>query len=124
LVEFPVTRAILTISAAAVGLVSLHGFSVQAQGQPSDVKCLLLSNLYAKAATDEKAKTTALQASFFYLGRMTGPAGELQSRLLEEAKTIDPQKSSDAMEACAKAMVARAAQVSGPSNGGRAVQGR
>jgi hypothetical protein len=82
----------------------------------------LLSNLYAKAATDEKAKTTALQASFFYLGRMTGPAPELQARLLEEAKTIDPAKSSDAMEACAKAMVARAAQLGTSSSTRPAVQ--
>jgi hypothetical protein len=123
-VEFPVTRAILAISAAAASLVSLHGFAALAQGQPSDLKCLLLSNLYAKAATDEKAKTTALQASFFYLGRMTGPAPELQARLLEEAKTIDPAKSSDAMEACAKAMVARAAQLSTSSSTRPAVQGR
>lgn len=118
------TRATLAISAAAAGLLSLHGFSAQAQDGPSDVKCLLLSNLYAKAATDEKAKTTALQASFFYLGRMTGPAPEVQARLLAEAKTIDPAKSSGTMEACAKAMVARAAQLSTSSSSGAAVQGR
>jgi hypothetical protein len=100
LLAFPLTLALLPAVPA------------QAQGQPSDVKCLLLSNIYAKQADDEKARAAALQATFFYLGRVTGPVADVQARLKEEAKTLPSGNNGDAMAACANAMVKRADELS------------
>ena len=82
-----------------------------AQTQPSDIKCLLLSNMYANRAEDEKARATALQASFFYLGRVYGPVAQIQARLQEEAKALSPTGNADEMAACANAMVRRAEEL-------------
>ena len=101
LATFPLAVALLPTGAA------------QAQSQPSDVKCLLLSNLYAKQAGDEKARATALQASFFYLGRVSGPGATVKARLNDEAKTLSSNNAGDAMAACVKAMVQRAGELSG-----------
>lgn len=99
LLAFPLTLALLPPVTA------------QAQSQPSDLRCLLLSNIYAKQAEDEKARAAALQASFFYLGRVTGPAADIRARLSEEAKSLSPN-GGDAMAACANAMVKRAEELS------------
>lgn len=95
-----------------LALALLPPVTAQAQSQPSDVKCLLLSNIYAKQADDEKARAAALQASFFYLGRVTGPAADLRARLSAEAKTLSSTENGDAMAACANAMVKRAEELS------------
>ena len=108
-------RANYSLIAAALALASLPAVPAQAQERPSDTKCLVASNLYAKGATDDKARSTAMQATFFYLGRMSGSAADVQARLVAEARTLTRENGPGIMEACAKAMVTRAEELSGPS---------
>ncbi len=112
LLAFPLTLALLPAVPA------------QAQSQPSDIKCLVLSNLYAKQATEERIRTVALQASFFYLGRVTGPAAAVQARLKDEAESLSSTENGDAMAACANAMVRRAEDLAGAQSGPAPLQGR
>lgn len=115
LLEFDVTNKFRFLLAFPLTLALLPTVAAQAQSpsQPSDVKCLLLSNIYAKQAEDDKARATALQASFFYLGRVTGPAADVKARLTAEAKALSSPNNGDAMAACANAMVRRAGEISG-----------
>ena len=56
----------------------------------SDVKCLMASNLFSKAAKDPKARTVAEAAKFFYLGRLSGRISEqqLSAQMQAQAKAI------------------------------------
>lgn len=118
-------RSARTFLASAIALASLAAVPVQAQDQPNDAKCLLVSNMFSKGAEDEKARDTAMRASFFYLGRVTGSAAEVKARLVTEAKALSPQNSAPIMTACANAMVARAEQLSGsPGSTRPPAQGR
>ena len=111
MLEFDVICKYRLLLAFPLTLALLPPATAQAQSQPSDVRCLLLSNLYAKQAEDEKARATARQASFFYLGRVTGPAADIRARLSDEAKTLSSTNGGDAMAACANAMVKRAEEL-------------
>ena len=72
-----------------------------AQSAPDDLHCFMLSNVFAKAAKDERGKAVAAQSALYYLGRIDGHldpkalAGIIHSRL--DPKTAGPQ-----MTACAQ----------------------
>ena len=110
---------------ASTFVLALLSSPARAQTQPDDLKCLLLSNLYAKQATDEKLRAIALQASFFYLGRVSGPAAAIQSRMKEEAKALSTTDNGERMAACANAMVKRVGELSaGPEQAPAQPSGR
>ncbi len=60
----------------------------------NDVKCLLASNLFSKAAKDPKARTAADASKLYYLGRIHGRlnATQLKAELLAQQKSDQSEK--------------------------------
>jgi hypothetical protein len=65
----------MKIKLFAAGLLMLGAASAaSAQSVPDDIRCFVLSNIFSKAAKDEKARSVATQGVLFYLGRLDGRA--------------------------------------------------
>ena len=81
-----VIRIVATITATILALPA------HAQTGNRDVRCLMLSNLFSKAASAAQAKEAAGQSRLFYLGRVSGkvPPAQLEAAMAMEAKTIVP----------------------------------
>ena len=82
-----------------------------AQTVPDDVRCMLLSNMFATGARDEKARNVAAQSLGFYIGRLDGradPQGIVTAKRAQPS-SIDPKTAGPAMDVCASRL-ARAAQ--------------
>ena len=96
--------------AAAVACLAL-GAPAAAQNSNSDARCLLVSNIFAKAATNVKAREAANLASFFYLGRLDGRmAGpRLAATLVAQQKTITTANAGAVMNGCVQYMARRRA---------------
>ena len=96
-----------------VAAVLLIGVSppVSAQSVPEDVRCLLLSNGFARGAKDERAKQVAAETLVFFVGRLDGRAAPqvLTNAMRSQATSIDPKNAGPEMTTCA-ARVARAKQ--------------
>ena len=70
-----------------------------------DVKCILASNIFVKAAKDESMRKVAADAAFFYLGRMDRyNAAQLRAMVVQQRKTISTQNAGAVMNACARNM--------------------
>ena len=70
----------------------------------NDVRCLLVSNLFARAAKDPKAKAVAEASKYYYLGKLQGrvsPA-QLKAQAIAQAKTVNAKDAGPFMNACAK----------------------
>ena len=102
----------MTASKFAVALLIVGIASpASAQTVPEDVRCMLLSNIFAKGAADEKVRNRAAQNLAFFMGRLddrSDPQG-IVSAIRIQASSIDAKTAGPAMEACASRM-ARAAQ--------------
>ena len=72
----------------------------------NDVKCLLASNLFTKAAKDPKARTAAEASKLYYLGRIHVRlnAAQFKAEMLAQQKTITPKNAGVVMNACARQM--------------------
>jgi hypothetical protein len=94
-------------------LVLVSASTPAAAQATNDVRCLMASNLFAKGATDPKARRFAESAKFFYLGRISGRLNEQQVRaqMLAQQKTITPANAGNVMTACARQMQSGAAMV-------------
>ena len=81
----------------------------------NDVKCLLASNLFAKAAKDPKARTAAEASKLYFLGRIHGRlnAVQLKGEMLAQQKTITPKNAGVVMNGCARQMEAGIRMVQG-----------
>lgn len=89
--------------AVTVAIFAAGPASAQAN---NDVRCLLASNLFAKAAKDPKARTAAEASKLYYLGRIHGrlnPA-QLKAELLAQQKAITPKTAGNVMNGCARQM--------------------
>ena len=106
--SLPLPTKLLAV-AVSVLLAPVTGL---AQAPPSDVKCFLLSNMFA-SSTDAKAKQAAAQAVLFYLGRLSGPATRIEAALATEAKTITPQTAGPTMQICVQAFAQKAKELQG-----------
>lgn len=87
-----------------VGFVGLAlAAPAAAQGLKDDVRCLLLSGVFAKTAKDEKGKQIARSTGVFFLGRVDGRADAktLTEAVQAERKAIDPKTAGPLMDACA-----------------------
>jgi len=96
---------------AAVSLVVLAGLigATPAHAQAgNDVRCLMASNLYAKASKDQKQKLAAEATRLYFVGRIHGRlnATQLKAELLAQQKTINPKNAGDVMNGCARQMEA------------------
>ncbi|MDP9057793.1 MAG: hypothetical protein M3N34_10805 [Pseudomonadota bacterium] len=90
----------LTIFAA--GLLSLAiAVPVSAQSVPDDMRCFVLSNLFAKAAKDPRGRTVAAENALFYLGRLDGKA-DPRAIAASLHSQIDPKTAGPLMTACAQ----------------------
>lgn len=88
----------------AISLLTLGSAPALAQSAPADMKCFIVSNMFAKSATDERAKEAAAKASFFYLGRLAGTAAAVEAAIDAQGKTITPQNAGPQMQACAQSV--------------------
>jgi len=101
---------IRTFAAALVvlGLVS----SAHAQTVPDDVRCLVLSNMFAKAGGDARIKEAAAQSLLYFVGRLDGRANAqtITAAMRAQAATMNTQTAPAQMGACA-ARLQRAQQM-------------
>ena len=98
--------------AFAATLAIFAGAPADAQAT-NDVKCLMASNLFSKAAKDPKARALGDAGKYFYLGRITGRLTEQQVRaqMIAQTKAITAANAGSVMTACAKQMEGGAAMV-------------
>jgi hypothetical protein len=88
----------------AVGLLLLGAATpAAAETIQEDVRCILLSGMFIKAAKDEKGQQIARLTGAFYLGRIEGRADAkvLAEALRTESKAIDGKTAGTLMDACA-----------------------
>lgn len=96
-------------SVAIVAVVAAMLPAAPARAQAgNDVKCLLASNLFAKAAKDPKARTAAEASKLYYLGRINARlnATQLKAELIAQQKTISTKNAGVIMNGCARQMEA------------------
>jgi hypothetical protein len=85
-----------------------------ASAQPAnDMRCLLVSNLFAKSGKEPKAKRVGEVAAYFYLGRIDGrvSSDQLRTAMREQQKTVTAENAGAVMAACARRMEASARSV-------------
>jgi hypothetical protein len=98
------------ITAVATAFIALMASSTSAMAAPAvsddDVRCFLLSNAFAKSATDPKARATAAATLTFFLGRLDGraPPAVIAAVIKRVGPTIDPKAAGPQMGACAQRM--------------------
>jgi hypothetical protein len=82
-----------------LGLVS----SAQAQTVPDDVRCLLLSNMFAKQGGNERGRQVAAQSLLFFAGRLDARANTqaVTAAMRAQRSAIDAKTASTGMSACA-----------------------
>lgn len=88
-----------------VAILGLAGAPAAAQGV-DDVRCLIASNFFIKAAKDEKARRVAESAGFFYLGRLDrfSPA-QLRIAVTQQRKALTGVNLTATMNNCANRMI-------------------
>jgi hypothetical protein len=101
------TAGKFAVALLIVGIVS----PASAQTVSEDVRCMLLSNIFAKGASDEKVRNGASLNLAFYIGRLDGRADPqgIASAMRTQASSIDQKTAGPAMDACASRL-ARASQ--------------
>lgn len=101
-----------SVAALAAPLLPLQAATAPAAAN-RDVRCLMLSNLFSKAAAVAQAKEAAGQSRLFYLGRVSDKytAARLEAAMSAEAKSIDPDKAGPDMNKCLASVQAAAAAV-------------
>lgn len=92
---------------------------VWAQDIPSDVRCMLISNVFAKSASDDQAKDLASRILLFFAGRLDArdAAPAITTSIRDESGKIDPKTAAAEMNACRDRMVkaTQALQAMAPS---------
>ena len=85
-----------------IGGLFVAGIAVPAAAQsiPDDVRCLALSNAFAKSATEEPAREAASRALLFYLGRLDARGDPQAVRSAMQSSKIDPKTAPTEMTAC------------------------
>ena len=96
--------------AAALALATSAPAAAQAT---NDVRCLMASNFFSRAAKDEKGRKAAEANKFYYLGRLSTHLNQQQVRtqMIAEGKALNPNNAGKIMDACAAQMRTSAAQV-------------
>jgi hypothetical protein len=96
----------------AAALASMMSAPAAAQAT-NDVRCLLASNFFARAAKDEKVRKAAEANKFYFLGRLSTHLNQQQMRtqMIAEGKAINASNAGKIMDACAAQMRVVAAKV-------------
>jgi hypothetical protein len=93
------------VSAALAALASVAPTQAAAQNMGSDVRCLIVSNLFAKNAKEAKARTLASSVRLFYGGRVSAlSAAQIQSAVVAQQKQVTSANAGTTMNACAQSM--------------------
>ena len=96
---------------AAAVLVMSVGAPAAAQAT-NDVRCLMASNFFARAAKDEKVRKAAEVNKFYYLGRLSTHLNQqVRAQMIAEGKTLNAQNAGKVRDACAAQMRLVAAKV-------------
>lgn len=92
-----------TIALAATLLMTSGAAAAQST---TDAGCILLSNVFAKAAKTPEAQKAAEASLYFYLGRVSDSTTSAQLKALFDAqpKTLSDAKAGEMMNACVKAI--------------------
>ncbi len=93
----------MNIAKFAAGLILVGAVSpAAAQSVPQDVRCLMISNLYAQASNDQRARQVALESLLFFTGRLDGRADArtITNTMRAQAATINPATSAPEMNTC------------------------
>ena len=91
-----------TLIALAFGTIAAPSF---AQQPASDIRCMLVSNVFANNEKNSQAKQIASAAVLFYSGRVSAlPTATTQSALAAEAKQLTAANAAPTMHACAQRM--------------------
>jgi hypothetical protein len=91
------------LAAAATAAFLAAGPAAAANAE--DVRCFMLSNLFAQKAATDQAKKLAQASGFYYLGKLQGMSdAELRRLIAEQQKQITQATASRDMQTCAKAV--------------------
>jgi hypothetical protein len=94
-----------TIFTAAAALVALAPAQAVAQNTANDVRCLIVSNVFAKSAKEAKAKELANSAMLFYAGRVSSLSNaQIEAGLSAQQKEVNATNAGPTMKACASAI--------------------
>ena len=99
----------MRIIAIAIAAALLTASAPAAAQTATEVRCLLLSNAFAKTAKDANAQKIAEDSIYFYLGRIDGQptTAQLKSLFDEQDKTITDTNMGTLMGDCVKAVRAK-----------------
>lgn len=94
----------MRIGLNAAVLMAAAGIGGTANAADEDVRCLLASNLFAKAEQEPAKRQVAMLSAYFYLGRVDGRMSgrELAMALQSEAGALTSESVGPTMTACAK----------------------
>ena len=94
------------ITTAAIACLGLFASSASAQTVPDDVRCFLLSNIFAKQEKNPKPQQAAAASLTFYLGRLDGKAdaATIASTIRHEGPALNPKTAGTQMTACVARM--------------------
>jgi hypothetical protein len=87
-------------AAALYAVLAASPVIASAQGIAEDARCFLVSDMFSRVGADDKTKEVAVKSSFFYLGRLSGSAAQIEAALAEQARAMSPQNASSTMQAC------------------------
>ena len=112
-------RKIMMVGAVMAAVAA--GAPVAAQSVDSDVRCLLASNVFARAEKDAAKRQISMAASVFYLGRLDARISneQLKTAVQAQAKSMPASSLGPTMTACVKHLtdkgVAMRAFTAGPA---------
>lgn len=101
-----------TVRAAACLAAMLLGgaaLPTAASAANTNIRCLMLSNVYVNSAKDDQARQAAQATRIFYLGRIPDALSQaqLEAAMVAEGKTIAPATAETEMNRCAALFVQR-----------------
>jgi hypothetical protein len=102
--------SLVTALALVVSAIWGHAPAL-AQERQNDARCFLVSNLFARSAPDAKAKEVARNSTFFFLGRLPTAEAQIQAEIAAQARAVTTQNAGPTMQACARVMLAKQAEV-------------
>lgn len=94
----------MRIGPTIFALTMLAGAGGTARAADEDVRCLLASNIFAKAEQEPAKRQIAMLSAYFYLGRIDARmhGNALAAALKAEAGTLTAETVGATMTACAK----------------------
>ena len=98
------SKILIPLAAALLGLDA----AADAAPATENIRCFLVSNVFAKGAKDARGQQIAAFVRFYNLGQMQAklsPA-EIKDQVIAVSKGIDPKAAAAAMNACAKGLEA------------------